>query len=45
MSRLWFVCSDLHSIVVTNQAPALDLAELILGSVENILNNSFLQEN
>ena len=29
VSRLGFVCSDLHSIVVTNQAPTLDLAKLI----------------
>ena len=29
VSRLWFVCSDLHSNVVTNQASAQDLAEMI----------------
>ena len=29
VSRLWFVCPDLRSIVVTNQAPTQDLAELI----------------
>ena len=34
----------LHSIVVTNQAPAQELAELIWGSVENII-TSFLQQN